>query len=217
MDSSHPAVIRSANVPFTPISDDLYQKATEGENVQAALKDIVGKAASQILPTGTSYVLCLRDAHDQNSAVTTPSGDYILVLLKDGRHGMIPRTAYSESLRIAPPLSELTWKDGSTGLRWTLEDNGSDINWFAAKEYCATLKVGGLGGWQLPTIKDFDSIYTKYTETHLKGGIRLAEYAWTNEITPDNPNGRFYWFTYPSHDWAPANDGRHKRAICVHH
>jgi hypothetical protein len=61
LDSSHTAVIRSANVPFTPISDDLYQKATDGVNVQSALKNIVAKTTPQKLPTGALYVLYLQN------------------------------------------------------------------------------------------------------------------------------------------------------------
>jgi hypothetical protein len=67
LDSSHPAVIRSANVPFTPINDDLYQKATDGVNVQSALKDIVARTTPQKLPTGALYVLYLQNAQDHQA------------------------------------------------------------------------------------------------------------------------------------------------------
>jgi len=40
----------------------------------------------------------------------------------------------------------MSWVDPATGLRWTLQDNGSDVNWDGAKKYCQTLNVGGVGG-----------------------------------------------------------------------
>jgi hypothetical protein len=219
--SSHPAVIRSVNVSFTQISDDLYQKATDGANVQSALKDVVDKSSPQKLGPGVLYVPCLKDADNPSSFVMTPAGDYILVLLKDGRHGMIPKTAYLESVRIQPPLSELTWIDTSTKLRWTLTDNGSDINWYEAKEYCGTLTSGGLAGWRLPTIAELATIWTEYNEAHIKGGIQHSVgWMWSATVTPDNSGTAFYSVFedafYKGKVWADVRKARYMRALCVH-
>lgn len=35
----------------------------------------------------------------------------------------------------------LTWTDPATGLTWSKKDNGSDVNWNQASEYCSTLQL----------------------------------------------------------------------------
>jgi formylglycine-generating enzyme required for sulfatase activity len=46
-------------------------------------------------------------------------------------------------------------KDSNTGLQWTREDNGRDIDWSDAKAYCAARK----GGWRLPTVDELEALY----------------------------------------------------------
>lgn len=46
-------------------------------------------------------------------------------------------------------------KDSQTGLKWTQSDNGSNINWYGARNYCANLN----GGWRLPSTDELQGIY----------------------------------------------------------
>ena len=46
-------------------------------------------------------------------------------------------------------------RDAQTGLTWAAQDNGSDIDWNAAGNYCATLGVG----WILPTVAELQGLY----------------------------------------------------------
>lgn len=46
-------------------------------------------------------------------------------------------------------------KDSQTGLKWTQSDNGSNINWYGARNFCANLN----GGWRLPSTNELQGIY----------------------------------------------------------
>jgi hypothetical protein len=35
-----------------------------------------------------------------------------------------------------------TWTDPSTGLMWTITDNGADVDWNQATSYCTNLRLG---------------------------------------------------------------------------
>lgn len=45
--------------------------------------------------------------------------------------------------------------DSSTGLEWTQADNGSEIYWNEAKQWCN----GRGAGWRLPTVEELQAIY----------------------------------------------------------
>jgi hypothetical protein len=51
-----------------------------------------------------------------------------------------------------------TWNDSATGLIWAHKDNGSDVDWNQASNYCANLQLGGYSGWRLPTIDELQGI-----------------------------------------------------------
>jgi Protein of unknown function (DUF1566) len=46
-------------------------------------------------------------------------------------------------------------KDEQTNLEWSRDDNGSDIDWNAAKSYCDAKH----NGWALPSLQELKSIY----------------------------------------------------------
>ncbi|MFP5237877.1 MAG: DUF1566 domain-containing protein [Acidobacteriota bacterium] len=49
-----------------------------------------------------------------------------------------------------PAPAASTWTDPATGLMWAARDNGSDVNWNQAKEYCSKLRLAGDRDWRLP-------------------------------------------------------------------
>lgn len=49
-------------------------------------------------------------------------------------------------------------RDSSTGLKWSQDDNGKDIDWKSAGKYCSTLDLGGTG-WRLPSADELKAIY----------------------------------------------------------
>jgi len=48
-------------------------------------------------------------------------------------------------------------EDRQTGLQWTRQDNGSDLDWDAARRYCLSKRQG----WRLPEIEELASLYRK--------------------------------------------------------
>jgi Protein of unknown function (DUF1566) len=46
-------------------------------------------------------------------------------------------------------------RDASTGLEWTSDDNGSDVDWNDAKTYCD----GRRKGWRLPSLQELKAIF----------------------------------------------------------
>lgn len=77
-----------------------------------------------------------------------------------------------------------------TGLLWTAHDNGVDLSWNGAIEYCKDLELDG-GGWQLPTASELLSLYNgKASETIPCGDTSCKvsalfqlsrQFAWSNE------------------------------------
>ena len=51
------------------------------------------------------------------------------------------------------------WKDPWTGLTWAQKDNGKDLTWEQARNYCQALRLGSLSDWRLPTIGELEQIY----------------------------------------------------------
>ena len=50
------------------------------------------------------------------------------------------------------------WTDPSTGLMWAKWDNGSDVNWEQADQYCREYQGGGFHDWRLPTMAELAAL-----------------------------------------------------------
>src|SRR5208283_2952920 len=61
------------------------------------------------------------------------------------------------------------WTDRATGLMWTKHDNGYDVSWRQAVDYCRGLALEGVR-WQLPR---HERILTLWQNKRLKEGIAL--------------------------------------------
>jgi formylglycine-generating enzyme required for sulfatase activity len=88
-----------------------------------------------------------------------------------------------ETAKASPPpsptasLGKEVWSDLSTRLMWALEDNGTNINWYDAAEYCQKSSLGGYSDWRMPTIDELANIYDKSQRDgayYIKGGIHLT-------------------------------------------
>jgi len=82
------------------------------------------------------------------------------------------------------PQPTSTWIDPTTGLMWTKQDNGSDVDWNQAKDYCRNLRLGGYSGWSTPSIDELAGIYGETQNDngwHIKGGIQLSSrWGWSS-------------------------------------
>ena len=78
------------------------------------------------------------------------------------------------------------WTDPATSLTWAKRDNGSDVNWQQAKEYCRRLSLAGYSDWSLPTIDELQDIYDKKLKDngyHVKGSLQLSVWKWNQSTS----------------------------------
>jgi hypothetical protein len=86
---------------------------------------------------------------------------------------------------MSAPQSALTWTDPAPKLIWAGQDNGSDVNWNQAYNYCQSLRLGGYSIWRLPTIDELAGIYDQTQNVngwHVKGGIKLSGEPWSGTV-----------------------------------
>ncbi len=95
------------------------------------------------------------------------------------------------------------WNDALTGLSWTSRDNGKDMSWKGAVNYCRKLKLGGYVDWRLASSFELQGIYDKTVEAagragdtkggvprdftwHVKGNLYLTGVEWSDDRTVRN-------------------------------
>jgi len=88
------------------------------------------------------------------------------------------------------------WSDPSAhGFMWTSKDNGRDIKWIDADNFCRSSRLSGYSDWRLPTLGELKAVYDGEPNLnnsggifHVKKGIQLsAPFVWSSqEDTPLN-------------------------------
>jgi hypothetical protein len=126
------------------------------------------------------------------------------------------------------------WVDPSTGLMWAGKDNGKDLNWHKAMNYCRDLRLAGYSDWRLATIDELQEIYDKSANApglagkhgdepfafHVKGNLFLTGAQWSSSQRIDDrgrPNGYVWYFNF--NEGRRVNDQSgyftNKHALCV--
>jgi hypothetical protein len=111
-----------------------------------------------------------------------------------------------------------SWKDPATGLIWALKDNGADVGFMLARDYCTNLRTGGFSDWRLATIDELEGIYDSKSKqlVKIKGSIQLgATGVWSGSSIPSGEVWSFY-FNYGGR--SPMRTQGHSttgRALCV--
>jgi hypothetical protein len=117
-----------------------------------------------------------------------------------------------------------TWSDPKTRLMWTLQDNGHDVNWNMARDYCQGLRTGGFPDWRLASRNELKSIYDPSGnpeisdwKRHTKGGIALTgAVVWSG--TRDNSTifgEGSVWVKFSDGSEFTAPIAQKNRALCV--
>lgn len=147
----------------------------------------------------------LKEAHQRRVAETEPT---------------TPPTTEPATERTArpktQPTEDPTWTDPATGLMWAGKDNGSNLTWNQADSYCSNLRLAGYSKWRLPTIDELAGIYDETQDVddwHIKGGIRVSGWEWTNSAA--NSSGAHRLFTFHSTKKESVLVVYARRALCV--
>jgi Protein of unknown function (DUF1566) len=162
------------------------------------------------------YALCVRDTSVQSA------------------HTMAP---ISQQKIITPE----SWIDSATGLMWAGQDNGRDVKWPIATNYCSDLRLGGYADWRLGTIEELEGIYDETanalglgagkdgkgaTTWQVKGSLFLTGRQWSSSKDGEKElrdSLDRVWFLDFSDEhkrkndspWLYASASRHMRALCV--
>jgi len=124
----------------------------------------------------------------------------------------------AQALAIQLESASSTWTDQQTALMWVREDNGSDVNWTQAGDYCRNLTVGGYSNWRLPTIYELAGIYDQKQNVdgrRIKGGISLSgTWSWSSTVA-GSEEAWYFMFLSGERKSLPLYTKRHGRALCV--
>jgi len=112
-----------------------------------------------------------------------------------------------------------TWLDDATGLLWADKDNGSDLGWSQAADYCENLNLGGYDDWRLPAIKELKTLYDRSLKQQykIKGPIKLeAAGMWSGSTNNSGDAWSFNFFNGGT-SLSPIRGGcgGSGRALCV--
>jgi len=120
--------------------------------------------------------------------------------------------------KAARELAAVAWIDPATGLMWTKKDNGSNVTWQQAMDYCRNLQLAGHSDWRLPTIDELQGIYDPNANVdgwHVKGNLQLSAWHWSS--SQGTASGEAWAFAFNDEKRASGRLGNssYLRALCV--
>jgi hypothetical protein len=125
-----------------------------------------------------------------------------------GRYDADPNTLMA-ALCVRDAGYTAVWRDTATGLMWASHDNGNDVNWYEARDYCQNLRAGSYSDWRLPTVDELGGMYVPDSDCHrLKGGVRITDcQPWSSTTSAAGGALRFDFATRPSREKGAKGDG----------
>ena len=129
------------------------------------------------------------------------------------------QTAPANHLPAQTEVSGLTWTDPATGLMWTKKDNGNDVTWQQAVDYCQNLQLAGHSDWRLATTEELQGMSDPIANVdgwRAKGNLELSSWwQWSN--SQENSTGEVWNFKGRFGKWGGPhlNYSADRRALCV--
>jgi hypothetical protein len=111
--------------------------------------------------------------------------------------------------------SPATFSDTVTGT-WTVKDNGENVNWEQAYDYCKNLRLNGYSDWRLPSILDLELIYNPQAHNYTKGNIEASNMSYWSDTKGFGTDEKMaYQFTVGMRGSYPKTDYLDMRALCM--
>jgi len=121
------------------------------------------------------------------------------------------------------------WVDPETGLMWAKKDNGYDVTWQQAFDYCKNLQLANHSDWRLATIDELQGIYDPnilkgiydpnknphIAGWHVKGNLRLDGWYWSSSLGNTSDEALSFIFGWGGRDSFPLIISVNGRALCV--
>jgi len=119
------------------------------------------------------------------------------------------------------------WTDPATGLIWAKKDNGRDVAWQQAMDYCRNLQLSGHSDWRLPAINELQGIYDQNISTpnqccdgtqlpwQVKGNLQLSGWHWSSSQGNGSGEAWTFYFHDGGRDSAHLGFSHRVRALCV--
>ncbi|MEO8052908.1 MAG: DUF1566 domain-containing protein [Acidobacteriota bacterium] len=114
-----------------------------------------------------------------------------------------------------PATSDGIVVDGE--LTWTKTDNGKDIDWNGANQYCNDLTLDGLSRWRLPNIDELAKLYDPKgsSDFKIRKPFRLTE-KWVWSSTKQSSGSAFQFYFHLGHGYEnPLRTSHLIRVMCV--
>ncbi len=150
------------------------------------------------------------------------ASDSLILLLKrksvNGGNGQQPQPSAADLKEpVANNCPEGVYCDPHTNLMWTIEDNGKNISWPEAEEYCKSLTLAGLSPWELPTIDELAKLYDSQNTNKYKirKPFRLTAYWVWSSTRLGSGNAWDFSFGGGVRVLAVTSDPGGNRALCV--
>ncbi len=113
---------------------------------------------------------------------------------------------------------DVVYKDTETGLMWQVEDNGADIDWAAAIDYCEQLNTGGFTDWRVPTQDELATLYrlesAETSEYYILQKIKITTCCqWASDVK--GATVASFDFEYGNKEWRHPMSTVETRVIAV--